>query len=103
MNSTIGIKVIAWNELDGTAKITDMLNKTFAGRISLKGKHNAGEKVNIFIRYEPAYYGADAAEHMIFPVANGQFRVIGVTYISRNDEKYLNTAEGNYLAACISL
>ena len=102
-DSLTGPKAIAWNDEDGTAKITDMLNKTFAGRISLKRKHDGGEKVNIYVKYEQPYYGDDAAEYIIFPVGNGQFRIIGVTYVIRYNEKYLNTSSGNYLATCIKL
>jgi hypothetical protein len=102
-DSLTGIKAIAWNDEDGTAKITDMLNNTLAGRISLKRKHDGGEKVNIYLKYERPYYGDDAAEYIIFPVGNGHFRVIGVTYVIRNNEKYLNTSSGNFLATCIKL
>ncbi|MBI2182508.1 MAG: hypothetical protein HYU31_17030 [Deltaproteobacteria bacterium] len=102
-DSLIGIKAIAWNDEDGTAKITDTLNNTLAGRISLKRKHDGGEKVNIYLKYERPYYGDDAAEYMIFPVGNGQFRIIGVTYVIRNNEKYLNASSGNFLATCIKL
>jgi hypothetical protein len=102
-DSTTGIKAIAWNEEDGTAKITDSMNNTVAGRISLKRKHNDGEKVNILLRYDRPHFGADAAEYIVFPVGNGQFRVIGITYIIRNGEKFLNTADGNYSATCVSL
>src|SRR5450755_3522607 len=80
-DSTIGIKAIAWNDDDGTAKVTDLLNHTFAGRISLKREHGDGEKVNIYVRYDHPYFGADAAEYIVFPWRNGQFRVIGVTYV----------------------
>jgi hypothetical protein len=96
-----GIKAIAWNE-DNTAKVTDSVNATFSGRVTLKRKHNDGEKVNILIKYDPARYGADAAEYMVFPV-DGQFRVIGVTYVIRDNEKFLNTYDGNFLATCLSL
>jgi hypothetical protein len=103
-DSRTGIKAIAWDERDGTAKVTDMLNKTYAGRVVFMRAHSAdGEKVNILIKYDSPLFGADAAEYIIFPVGKNQFRVFGVTYIIRNNERYLNTDEGNHEATCISL
>jgi hypothetical protein len=103
-DSGTGIKAIAWDENDGTAKVTDSLNKTYAGRVEFTRPHSAdGKKVNILIKYDPPSFGADAAEYIIFPVGKNQFRVIGVTYIIRNNERYLNTEEGNREATCISL
>jgi hypothetical protein len=102
--SGIGIKAIAWDEKDGTAKVTDMLDKTYAGRVEFTRPHGAdGVKVNILIKYDPPRFGADAAEYIIFPVGKNQFRVIGVTYIIRNNERFLDTDEGNHVATCISL
>jgi hypothetical protein len=103
-DSGIGIKAIAWDEKDGTARVTDMLNKTYPGRVEFTRPHSAdGEKVSILIKYDPPRYGADAAEYIIFPVGKNQFRVIGVTYIIRNNERYLNSLEGNHEATCITL
>ena len=100
----VGIKAIAWNENDGSAKITDMLNNTYEGVITLTRKHSdEGKKTNIYIKYNKPYYGDDAAEFVVFPVSKNSFRVIGVSYILKGNKQHLNTSKGNYSATCLSM
>lgn len=102
--STIGIKAIAWDDSKLVAKVTDMLNNTHEGKITLVRDHKSyGVKTNIFIKYRQPYYGADAAEYVVFPIEKNQFRVIGVTYVFVNNEYRLSTSEGNYSATCLSM
>ena len=96
-----GIKTIAWNVENETAKVTDNLNTTHSGRVVLQQKHSKdGVKVNVYVKYEKPYYGDDAAEYIVFPSGNGQFRVIGITYVIRDNEKYFNALIGNFAVTC---
>ena len=100
-DSLTGIKAIAWNDETGSAKITDFANNSYEGKVVLSRKHTAvGNKVNIYIPYNNKSYGA--AEYVVFPVGHA-FRVIGVTYVIKGNNKYLNTSEGNFEATCLSM
>lgn len=101
-DNSSAIKAIAWDKNNGKAKITDSLDKQYEGVVTLSRKHDRGDKVNIYIKYDEPYDGNDAAEFIIFPVTSG-YRVIGVSYIIKNGDKYLNTFGGNYTATCLSL
>ncbi|MFV1976449.1 MAG: hypothetical protein ACC651_11925 [Candidatus Scalindua sp.] len=101
--SSIGIKAISWDDNTGAAKVTDLLNNSYAGTVTLTRKHNDGKKVNIYIQYDKPYYGDDAAEYIVFPAGLNGFRVISVSYIVKEKKKYLNTSQGNYSATCLSM
>ena len=102
--SLIGIKAFAWDSSTLVAKVTDMLNNTHEGKVTLVREHKPyGVKTNIFIKYRQPYHGEDAAEYVVFPTGKNQFRVKGVTYIFRNNEYHLSTSEGNYSATCLSM
>lgn len=100
---SIDVQVIAWNEVDGTAKVSDKLGSTHRGKVTAIRQHNEGYKVNIFIEYSEPYFGNDFAEYIIFPVAQKAHRVIGVSYVNSNGKKLLNTLQGNFAATCASL
>lgn len=101
--SATGIKAIAWDN-EGKAKITDMFGKEHDGVVTLTRKFNTnGTKTNIYVKYDKPYYGDDAVEFIIFPYHENQFRVVGVSYIYKGNDKFLNTSKGNYLASCLSL
>ena len=102
--SSTGIKAIAWNNDTGVAKITDVLNDSHEGMVILIRKHNDdGNKINIYIKYDKPYFGDDAAEFIVFPIGKNKFRVIGVSYILKGSDKFLNTSKGNYSATCLSM
>ena len=102
--SSKGIKAIAWDDDTGVAKITDMLNNSHEGMVTLTRKHgDDGYKTNIYIKYVKPYYGDDAAEFVVFPVRKNKYRIIGVSYILKGREKFLNTSKGNYSATCLSM
>ena len=96
-----GIRRIEWSDTSGMATVTDNLNASHSGRVVLQQKHSMnGVKVNVYVKYNKPYYGDDAAEYVIFPSGNGQFRVIGITYVIRNNDKFLNTLVGNNAVTC---
>jgi len=98
----IGVKSLTWNSVTLSARVTDELNTIHEGKVSLITEHRPyGVKTNIFIDYIEPYYGADAAEYVVFPTRNGQFRVIGSRYIVNNGKLYLSSSLGNYSAKCI--
>jgi hypothetical protein len=102
--SLIGIKAIIWDGDTGVAKTTDALNNSHEGVVTLTRKHgDDGNKTNIYIKYDKPYYGDDAAEFVVFPVDKNKFRIIGVSYILKGREKFLNTSKGNYSATCLSM
>lgn len=101
--SLTGIKAIAWNNDTGIAKITDEFNNSHEGMVTLTRKHNDdGDKINIYIKYDKPYFG-DAAEFIVFPIGKNKFRVIGVSYILKGSDKFLNSSQGNYSATCLSM
>jgi hypothetical protein len=51
--SMIDIKGIAWDKSTLVAKVTDGLNNTHAGKVTLIRDHNDGEKINIFVKKKP--------------------------------------------------
>jgi hypothetical protein len=102
-DSNIGIKAIAWNDEDRTARVTDMLGKTHIGKLTSKRKHSDGYKVNIYVEYNQPYYGIDAAEYIVFSVGPEKYRVFGVNYIIRAGHQFLESSIGNYSAICITL
>lgn len=97
-----GIKALAWDD-QGAAKITDKFNVDHSASVIFKRKHNNGYKVNIFVKYEKNNYGSDASEFIVFPIPDGGYRVVGVSYIYSGSKQYLNSSEGNYSATCITL
>jgi len=100
----IGIKALAWDDATFAAKVTDTLDNIHDGKVTLAREHKPyGTKTNIFIKYRQQYYGADAAEYVVFPVGKNQFRIIGVTYVLNNNSYHLNTLVGNYSAICYSM
>ena len=99
----LGVEVIAWDEQKKTAKISDGFNETHRGIVTYIRKHNDGKKVNLYIKYSKPYFGADAAELIIFPTTGEEFRVIGVTYIVKDNKQFLNTFMGNQTAICRSI
>lgn len=102
--SLTGIKALAWDSSTLIAKVTDKLNNTHEGKVTLVREHKPyGIKTNIFIKYRQPYYGEDAAEYMVFPTGENQHRVIGVSYVFRNNEYHLTTSVGNYSAICLSM
>ncbi|WP_211252093.1 hypothetical protein [Vibrio rhizosphaerae] len=101
--SEFGIKTIAWDSTTRAAKITEYSNDIHEGKVTLVREHQPyGVKTNIFVQYQPPYYGQDAAEYVIFPTAEDQYRVIGVAYVLRDNHYYLSTSQGNYQASCQS-
>jgi hypothetical protein len=102
--SSIGIKAIGWNDENMTAKVTDSLGDSFNGVITLKRQHSSdGEKVNLLFEFGKPRLGLDAKEYIVFPIGKNEFRVIGVAYIVRGGQRYLEMSEGNYKATCISM
>ena len=102
--SSIYIKAIAWDDSTLVAKVTDLLNNTHEGKVTLVREHKPyGVKTNVFIKYQQTYYGADAEEYIVFPTGENRFRVVGVTYVFRNNEYHLNSSKGNYSATCLSM
>lgn len=102
--SLTGIKGIAWDSSTLVAKVTDSLDRTHEGKVTLVREHKPyGEKTNIFVEYEQPYYGADAAEYVVFPTGENEFRVIGVTYVFKGSKYHLSTSKGNYKATCLSM
>lgn len=97
------IQAIAWDEQTKIAKIRDTLGKDYRGVVTYTRKHNGGEKTNIYVKFSKPYYGSDAAEFIVFPVNKNQFRVIGVTYILRNNKQFLNAFMGNNPVICQSI
>jgi hypothetical protein len=102
-DSLMGVKEIQWNSETFNAKVTDALNNTRDGKVTLIREHKPyGVKVNVFVNYPERYYSADAAEYIIFPIADGSFRIIGVTYFNENNKQHLNTSEGVNSATCLT-
>lgn len=101
---TVGsVKAIGWDLGTGRAKITDDLNKTFEGKVTLTREHSGlGLKVNVYVKYDAPYYGADAAEYIVFPVQKDDFRIIAVGYIFKGGKQYLTSSSGSVSAICIS-
>jgi hypothetical protein len=99
-----GIQAIAWNDEQNTAKITDSLNSSFDGVITLKRQHgDDGDKVNLLFVFTNPYFGSDAAEFIVFPVGKNKYRVIGVTYVVSGGKRHLSTSMGNDAATCLSM
>ncbi|WP_182289084.1 hypothetical protein [Vibrio spartinae] len=100
--SEFGIKTIAWDSATLAAKVTEYSNDIHEGKVTLVREHKPyGVKTNIYVQYQQPYYGQDAAEYVVFPTAEDQYRVIGVGYVFRNHQYYLSTSQGNYQATCI--
>lgn len=96
-----GIKSIEWSDQSGVATVIDDLNVAHSGRVVFRQKHSKdGAKINIYVKYDEPYYGDYAAEFVVFPSGNGQFRVIGISYVIRDNEKFLNTLIGNDVVMC---
>ncbi|SES37115.1 hypothetical protein [Halopseudomonas bauzanensis] len=100
---SITVKAVAWDDETNVAKVTDHLGNTREGRVTLESDHNHGKKVNIFVDYESASYGVDAAEYIVFPTSPGTYRIIGVAYIVRDGEQFLNSSHGNHAANCVAM
>ena len=100
----IGIKALAWDDATFAARVTDIMDNIHDGKVTLVREHKPyGTKTNILIKYQQPYYGADAAEYVVFPVGKNQFRLIGVTYVLNDNSYRLSTLVGNYSAICISM
>jgi hypothetical protein len=102
LEENLVLTAIAWDDDTGVAKIS-MLNNSHEGMITRTTKHDDGNKTNIYIKYDKPYYGDDAVEFIVFPVGKNKFRIIGVSYILKGREKFLNTSMGNYSATCLSM
>lgn len=73
-------------------------NETHRDIVTYIRKHNEGKKVNLYIKYSKPYFGEDATELIISPTIGEEFRVIGVTYILKDNKQFLNTFMGNQTA-----
>jgi len=103
-DSSTTVKAIAWDNVTKIAKITDYFNKTHEGRVTLEREHTKhGKKVNIFVKYDEPGNSEDAAEYIIFPMAESAFRIIGVAYIIEDGRQHLSVSKGNYSASCITM
>ncbi|ASA57409.1 hypothetical protein [Vibrio gazogenes] len=99
--SEFGIKTIVWDSSTLAAKVTEYSNDIHEGKVTLEREHQPyGVKTNIYVQYQQPYFGQDAAEYVIFPTGQDQYRVIGVGYVFRNNQYYLSTSQGNYQATC---
>jgi len=101
--SSTTVKAVAWDDETNVAKVTDHLGNTREGRVTLESDHNHWKKVNIFVDYESTYYGVDAAEYIVFSTLPGTYRIIGVAYMVRDGELFLNSSHGNYAANCVAM
>lgn len=99
----LGIETVVWDDQKKTATISGGINKNQKGIVTAVRKHGNGEKVNIFIKYTVPNGISDAAELMIFPMNEDEFRVIGVTYNYKNGNRLLDLFTGNQTAKCKSL
>jgi hypothetical protein len=102
--NSFSAQAIAWDSFNGKAKVTDTFNETHLGQVTLQREHAPwGVKTNIFVKYDSPKYGEDAAEYVIFPTGENEYRVIAVTYVLSDGRYHLSTSKGNYTATCISL
>jgi dihydrodipicolinate reductase len=98
-----GIQALTWDEQTKVAKIRDMLGENYTGVVTYTRNHDEGKKTNIYIKFSKPYYGSDAAEFIVFPISENEFRVIGVTYILRNNKQLLSILMENDPATCVSI
>lgn len=98
-----GIQALTWDEQTKVAKIRDILGENYTGVVTYTRNHNGGKKTNIYIKFSKPYYGSDAVEFIVFPISENEFRVIGATYILRNNKQLLDTLMGNNPATCGSI
>lgn len=102
INGSFQFKKIGWDTNTNTAKIIDYAGKVYTGRITLNRKFNKrGFKININIKYKQPFY-QEESEFVVFTVGNG-YRVIGVGYIIKNGQKYLDVSHGDHKINCLSL
>lgn len=101
---SVGVKAVAWDSSTGIAKLTDILDNYKEGRVTLSRKHNDdGIKTNLYFKNEKTDYGIGAQEFIVFPISKNKYRIIGVSYLSKDGVQYLNASEGNYSATCLSM
>ena len=98
-----GIQALTWDEQTKVAKIRDILGENYTGVVTYTRNHNGGKKTNIYIKFSKPYYGSDAVEFIVFPISENEFRVIGVTYILRNNKQILSILIENDPATCVSI
>jgi len=103
-DNSFSIKAIAWNNETKEAKITDFVGDTYKGLVSLTREHSEyGNKINIFITYKKPYYGQNASEFIIYPIAKNSYKIIGVAYVIKNNKKHLSMSLANTAATCLSM
>jgi hypothetical protein len=102
-DNLLSAKAIAWDTSTGKAKVTDAFNETHTGQVRLERPHSSlGVKTNIFVKYDSPDYD-DAAEYVIFPTGESEYRVIAVTYVFSDGGYHLSTLRGNHTASCMSM
>ena len=103
IEDNLELTAVTWNNETLVAKITDGTGDGLTGKVTSIREHDDGYKINIFVSFDEPYYGSDAHEYVLFYV-NGDYRVMGVTYVEINGERLVNPTFGNStLATCVSI
>lgn len=98
-----GIKGLAWDDQSKEAQVTDFSGKQHEAEVTLISEGSGKRKrVNIFVEYPKEYLGYNASEYVVYSPGPDEYRVIGVSYIYKNEKLHLRSLMGSDEASCFS-